>query len=200
MAGDLKTAATMIATIPHFNWKEKGLMAVQERIRKPIWKSRYWMSQLRKSPVWVDSVKKRFENGEYFGAPISQGRGELYVTKPYFLCDLKMLLQLSTPVSLLLFPSPFVNWKITMITAFRLYPFKLEMLKCHLRPEERATLGSRPTILEHLRGRTCIFGQQPLEPGTALQTAAETILINKFGQLRKIMLSCVAMNVICLFH
>jgi len=46
---------------------------------------------------------------EYFGAPISQGRGELYVTKPDFLCDLKLLLQLSTPVSLLLFPSPFVN-------------------------------------------------------------------------------------------
>ena len=52
----------------------------------------------------------------------------------------------------------------------------------------RATLGSWPTILEHLRGRTCIFGQRPLEPGTTLQIAAETILIGKFGQLRKTML------------
>ncbi len=72
-------------------------------------------------------------------------------------------------------------------------------LKCLLparRIDTRATLGSWPTILEHLRGRTCIFGQRPLEPGTTLQIAAETILIGKFGQLRKTMLSCSARDVI----
>ena len=93
--------------------------------------------------------------------------GELYITKPDFLCDLKLLLQLSASISLLLFPSPFVNWKITMITAFRWYAFKLEMLKCHCPPGGKGNAGepaddSRASSREnlHLRATTTWTGNR----------------------------------------
>jgi hypothetical protein len=57
-----------------------------------------------------------------------------------------------------------------------------------------------PNDLKTSSGRACILVQQPLEPETALDDDAERILINKFGQLRKIMLGCAVKNVICFFH
>lgn len=51
-------------------------------------------------------------------APAAQDGGGLYVTKPYFLSDCKLLLQISASLSLLLIPPGFVNWKGPMIAAF----------------------------------------------------------------------------------
>lgn len=68
---------------------------------------------------------------QIFGTSRFQGPGELYVTKPIFLSDFKLLLGLSASVSFLLYLSLFVNRKMPGRSHLQDLSFKFSIQDCH---------------------------------------------------------------------